>query len=245
MKDRKQIFIEVFSLYFIFSIAIFFTSGAVVYAATGEDAVADEIISLDVSEQPLDQVLAKISETTGYEFIIDDSWKDFAVTVSFSNLPLHRGLKMIFQTLNNAIIYRSDGKIKIIIYDDIEPTATTAGPSQTERLSEETASQPSSDSPSLAQASGAETFEKEENTETEAQASDESGDDAFESEESDDQNNKEEIIDTESSDDEFDSDESTEQEEQSSENEHTETEQSEALALEEESEDAQNTSDTQ
>jgi hypothetical protein len=82
------------------------------------DSVADQIVSINVKAQPLGEVLEHISEETGYQFRIDQSWQDFLITASFKNEPLHRGLKKILRQLNNAIIYGSDGTIKIMIYGE-------------------------------------------------------------------------------------------------------------------------------
>jgi hypothetical protein len=82
--------------------------------------VGEEIISLDLSEQPLGEVLDDIAATTGYHFIFDEKWDTFLVSASIKNEPLYRGLKRILRNLNNVIIYSSDRTIKIIIFDEVE-----------------------------------------------------------------------------------------------------------------------------
>jgi hypothetical protein len=93
----------------------------------GEKSVADEIISLDVTDQPLGEVLEKISDAAGCQFSIDASWEGYPITASFKNEPLYRVLKRIFRDLNNAVIYKSDRTIKIIIYDESAPSGKKAG----------------------------------------------------------------------------------------------------------------------
>jgi hypothetical protein len=119
----------------------------------GEKSVADEIISLDVRNEPLVEVLEDISIAVNCQFNIDESWQDYPVTAAFYNEPLHRGLKKIFRNVNNAVIYNADRTIKIIIYGevtsfgrDIGHSATT-NPSQeslhqSQQFSDATASQP-------------------------------------------------------------------------------------------------------
>lgn len=102
-----------FRLPWIFAVIIIFHS----IPAISENSVADEIISLNVTEQPLGQVLAKISNAANCQFSIDESWEDYPITTAFSNEPLHRGLKLIFRNINNAVIYGEDRTVKIIIYD--------------------------------------------------------------------------------------------------------------------------------
>jgi hypothetical protein len=97
--------------------------------AAGDNSVADEIISLDVTNQSLDEVLEQISTVTGYQFTFDESWADYPITASFENEPLFRGLKRIFRNISTAIIYGTDRTIKIIIYDQGPPAGKSVGQS--------------------------------------------------------------------------------------------------------------------
>ena len=83
-----------------------------------DNSVADEIISLNATNQPLGEVLENISIAADCQFSFDESWDDYPITVSFDNQPLHRGLKRIFRNINNAVIYGADRTVKIIIYDE-------------------------------------------------------------------------------------------------------------------------------
>ncbi|MGD9301092.1 MAG: hypothetical protein PVI13_05925, partial [Desulfobacterales bacterium] len=107
----------------------------------GGSAVADEIISLELTNQPLGEVLEEITAATGYRFIFDESWDDFPVSASIKNEPLHRGLKRILRKLNNAVIYNSDRTIKIVIYDETGPSANHENPSIGSRSSDSPAYQ--------------------------------------------------------------------------------------------------------
>lgn len=90
--------------------------------AVGKNSVADEIISLDVTDQPLGEVLEDISIAASCQFRVDESWEDYPITASFNNEPLYKGLKLIFRNINNAIIYGADRTVRIIIYDKISPS---------------------------------------------------------------------------------------------------------------------------
>jgi len=107
-----------------------------------ENSIAEKLISLDIKNQPLGEVLENISAETGYQFSIDESWNDFPVTASIKNEPLHRGLKRILRNLNNAVIYGSDGNIKIKIYEREKSSGYPAGHSMVSRSYEETINQP-------------------------------------------------------------------------------------------------------
>ena len=83
-----------------------------------ENMVGEETISLEITGQPLGEVLDEIEDATGYRFILDESWENFLISASIKNEPLHKGLKRILRNLNNVIIYSSNRTIKIIIFDE-------------------------------------------------------------------------------------------------------------------------------
>lgn len=101
------------------------------------NSVADEIISLNVTDRPLGEVLENISIAAGCQFSIDESWEDYPITVSFDNEPLYRGLKLIFRDINNAVIYGADRTVKIIIYDEGTPSGKAVGQSGQTKSSQE------------------------------------------------------------------------------------------------------------
>jgi len=107
----------------------------------GDNSVAEEFISLDVTEQPLGQVLDEIATAAGYQIIFDESWDDFLISASFKNEPLYKGLKRVLRNLNNAVIYGSDRTIKIIIYDEVQASGTPASHSLVGSAPEEPAHQ--------------------------------------------------------------------------------------------------------
>ena len=110
--------------------------------ANCENSKAEELISLDIKNKPLGEVLEDISAETGYQFSIDESWNKFPVTASIKNEPLHRGLQRILRNLNNAVIYGSDGTIKIKIYEREKSSGNPAGRSIVNRSNDETINQP-------------------------------------------------------------------------------------------------------
>ena len=95
----------------------------------GDNSVADEIISLNVTDRPLGEVLKSLSIAANCQFSIDESWEDYPITASFDNEPLYMGLKLILRNINNAVIYGSDRIIKIIVYDNGATSGRAAGQS--------------------------------------------------------------------------------------------------------------------
>ena len=110
--------------------------------ANCENSIAEELISLDIKNKPLGEVLEDISAETGYQFSIDESWNKFPVTASIKNEPLHKGLQRILRNLNIAVIYGSDGNIKIKIYEREKSSGNPAGRSIVNRSNDETINQP-------------------------------------------------------------------------------------------------------
>jgi type II secretory pathway component GspD/PulD (secretin) len=112
--------------------------------AAAQTAPGDELISLNFEERPLGEVLAMITKITGHAFIIDAQWLDMPVSISTQAAPLHKVLKYIFTDINNAIIYKSDGSIKIIVYSEI-PEKDKESESQETASPEESASPPATE----------------------------------------------------------------------------------------------------
>lgn len=83
-----------------------------------DNMVGGEIISLEITDQPLGEVLDEIEDATGYQFIFDETWGNFLISASIKNEPLHKALKRILGNLNNVIIYSSNRTVKIIIFDE-------------------------------------------------------------------------------------------------------------------------------
>ena len=131
MKKSLVLFCTIFCTCFLMSVG-----------AAGETASGDEPISLNVEQRPLGEVLAMITKITGHACIIDAQWLDMPVSVSVEATPLHKALKLIFSDINNAIIYKSDGNIKIIVYSETSEkdkgsaSQKTASPPATEGESE-------------------------------------------------------------------------------------------------------------
>ena len=92
----------------------------IVHQAIGAESQDEPHISLKVKNQPLSDVLRKIKQETGFKFKLHNKWHDYPVNASIENMPLHRGLKIILQGLNHAIIYESDKSIKIMIYGEVD-----------------------------------------------------------------------------------------------------------------------------
>ncbi len=143
-------------------------------SAGKETHTADELITLTVKDEPLGEVLKKISMATGYEISVDTSWQSFRVTASLEAVSLHKGLKQILRNLNNVIIYGSSREIKIIIYDKTAPEGVSSPPSTDTSLDRTPVPQRRYRPPQETQGPSSQVLEKEEDgSENEKESSDE------------------------------------------------------------------------
>jgi type II secretory pathway component GspD/PulD (secretin) len=101
------------------------------FSASGADfsetKPAEQRVTLNVKNQPLREVLALLSRTTGYSFILDENWQGYPVTTYLHEAPLHAGLKRILTSLNHVIVYLPDSRIKIVIFDKPLPGSSSSG----------------------------------------------------------------------------------------------------------------------
>ena len=128
----------------IFFSVIFCVCFLATVCTAAQAAPGDEPISLNFEERPLGEVLAMITKITGHAFIIDAQWLDIPISISVEATPLHKALKYIFTDINNAIIYKADGNIKIIVYSEI-PENDKGSVSQGTASPEESASSPAAE----------------------------------------------------------------------------------------------------
>ena len=102
----------------------------IIQQAIGSELQDEPHISLEVENQRLGDVLKIISLDTGFKFKLNDQWSTYPVNASIENMPLNRGLKLILQGLNHAIIYESDKSIKIMVYGKVDSRKTDSYPIQ-------------------------------------------------------------------------------------------------------------------
>jgi len=140
-------------------------------AGNGIDA-GEELISLTVKNEPLGDVLYKVSMATGYDISLDNKWQNYRVTASLEKVPLHKGLKRILKNLNSAIIYVSSKKIKIIIYDKTAAEGASLAPSTDQSLERTPVSQRRPNRPSEHRPPTSQAVEKEDGSGTNEELSD-------------------------------------------------------------------------
>jgi hypothetical protein len=112
--------------HYILALMLFFLAPNVIAIneAIGQESTEEPFISLKAQNQPLGDVLNKISRDTGYTFKLNDRWKSYPVNASIQNMRLEQGLKRILASLNHAIIYESEKKINILVYGKADSSKT-------------------------------------------------------------------------------------------------------------------------
>jgi len=124
-------FEKVLSCALVFILSLMCLRFNIIQQAIGSELQDEPHISLEVENQRLGDVLKIISLDTGFKFKLNDQWSTYPVNASIENKPLNRGLKLILQGLNHAIIYESDKSIKIMVYGKVEPRKTDSSPIRT------------------------------------------------------------------------------------------------------------------
>jgi type II secretory pathway component GspD/PulD (secretin) len=71
-------------------------------------------LSLNLNEEPLGEVLKKISNDTGYKIMIDPVWTGVPVSASFKSLPIDQALQRILSKLNHSLIF-NEAENRIVI----------------------------------------------------------------------------------------------------------------------------------
>jgi len=155
-------------------LAIFFLMLPVASSAGNKTNAGDELISLTVKDEPLGDVLYKVSMATGYDISLDNKWQNYRVTASLEEVSLHKGLKRILKNLNSAIIYVSSKKIKIIIYDKTAPEGPSLAPSTDQSFERTPVSQRRPYRPSEHHPPNPQAIEKEDSSGTNEEPSDNS-----------------------------------------------------------------------
>jgi len=123
-------FEKVLSYTLVFILSLLCLRINIIQQAIGAESQDEPHISLKVKNQPLGDVLKQITLDTGFKFKLNDKWSIYPVNASIENMPLHRGLKLILQGLNHAIIYESDESIKIVVYGKVDSRKTDSYPIQ-------------------------------------------------------------------------------------------------------------------
>lgn len=75
-----------------------------------------ESVTINVVDEPLNQVLGRISKASGYEIVFDEEWGNVPVSLSFENEPLDKALNRVLANLNHAVVWNEEErKIRIFI----------------------------------------------------------------------------------------------------------------------------------
>ena len=97
-----------------------------------ETGLSENVISITLANEPLNEVLLKISKATGYQIEITKDWENRILTVNLDKLTLEEGIKKIIRVLGNPnytlVTDDSIKKVKIEIFEtsfDQDPDTTS------------------------------------------------------------------------------------------------------------------------
>ena len=128
IRKKNYLFLNVFKnykiLFFVFLFLGFLLQPAIMTHYSWGATISHKIpvFSLNIKDEPLKNVIKKISEATGYQITIDDKWSDLLITASLRDVSIYESMKRIFKHLNHVIIVNDkEKKLSVIIYDSIKP----------------------------------------------------------------------------------------------------------------------------
>jgi hypothetical protein len=84
------------------------------------------VISLTVTDKPLNEALEAISRDTGFRFNLNGQWRGHPVSAAFTDLPLEKGLKRLLRSLNHTIIWEANRTVTIVVYGKADSGGTGA-----------------------------------------------------------------------------------------------------------------------
>lgn len=79
---------------------------------------SSDYLSLEFTNQPLSQVLDRLSQITGLHFIYDRDWADAKISAKIIHQDLDSALRRVLNSYNYGILYGTDGNVRIMIYGE-------------------------------------------------------------------------------------------------------------------------------
>jgi hypothetical protein len=108
-------YLEVFLLFCLGATATILSPTPCIGSESGEQPT---VFSLDVKDEPLIDVLNKISKLTGYEIAVTGKWTYLPITVSIKNASIHKALNKLLRKFNHTIVVDdSKKKVTLTLYD--------------------------------------------------------------------------------------------------------------------------------
>ncbi len=86
-----------------------------------QEVTEEPLIRLSVADQPLVEVLDRITADTGYQFNINPAWERHRVSATLLDVPVERGLKRLLRSLNHSIVWETNRVVSIMVYGKVEP----------------------------------------------------------------------------------------------------------------------------
>jgi type II secretory pathway component GspD/PulD (secretin) len=92
---------------------------SIVFAPGASGADSDQksqSVTIKAVDEPLTQVLERISDASGYKIVVDEKWGKVRVSLSFENESLDNALNRVLANLNHAVVWNEqERKISIFI----------------------------------------------------------------------------------------------------------------------------------
>jgi hypothetical protein len=78
--------------------------------------IRSSVFSLDLKDEPLGEVVKKVSAITGYQIMINPEWGGWPISARLQNVKIDLGLRQILSKLNHFIVFNeAEHRISIVI----------------------------------------------------------------------------------------------------------------------------------
>ncbi len=119
-KNIRSMVINSKRLFILLSNVVFM--GVLLFSLFGTVGYAEPVFSVNSDNEPFNEVLARISRSTGYKIEITKGYKNPPVTVQLKKIALEKGLRELMRVIEEPnyaiVVYDNIKKVEIRIFGD-------------------------------------------------------------------------------------------------------------------------------
>lgn len=109
--------------YLLIYLAVIISANLAIKAFGSESDFRKPVISLDVQDGALTDVLERLSKASGYKIILNGDWEALRVSVKLKNATFEKALNMCLRNFNHAVTWEeTEKKVSLFICDSMGST---------------------------------------------------------------------------------------------------------------------------
>ena len=110
---------------------VFIVLGSLVcfnHAFASEKRPEEVVFSIHATNEPIENIIEKISRASGYEIILKTGIKDLSVSIQLNNVNLHEAIKRILRKYNHIeILDEKEKKLELYILESKDIPVSISG----------------------------------------------------------------------------------------------------------------------